>query len=105
MIFSFFLLLVSICITGKAGHTKGRAAQAALPSEVFFLLVVTIVRTFVAGRALGTGVLALGAAALGIVGIALRTVVCIVCICRVGRIIRVVRTHSRMTSCNKYLQP
>ena len=100
MIFSFFLLLVSICITGKAGHTKGRAAQAALPSEVFFLLVVTIVRTFVAGRALGTGVLALGAAALGIVGI-----VCVVCICRVGRIIRVVRTHSRMTSCNKYLQP
>ena len=100
MIFSFFLLLVSICITGKAGHTKGRAAQAALPSEVFFLLVVTIVRTFVAGRALGTGVLALGTAALGIVGI-----VCVVCICRVGRIIRVVRTHSRMTSCNKYLQP
>lgn len=103
MIFSFFLLLVSICITGKAGHTKGRAAQAALPSEVFFLLVVTIVRTFVAGRALGTGVLALGAAALGIVGIV--GIVCVVCICRVGRIIRVVRTHSRMTSCNKYLQP
>ena len=63
------------------------------------LLVVTIAGAFAVGRALGTGVLALGAAALGIV-----CVICIVRICRVGRIIRVVRTHSRMTSCNKYLQ-
>ena len=100
MIFSFFLLLDSICITGKAGYTKGRAADAALPSADSLLLVITVVRAFVAGRALGTGILALGAAVPGIVGI-----VCVVCICRVGRIIRVVRTHSRMTSCNKYLQP
>lgn len=85
----------------KAGHTEGRAADAALPSANLLFLVIMVLRAFVTGRALGAAALGriLGAAALCIVCIA--RVVCIVC---VGRIIHVVRTHSRMTSCNKYLQ-
>ena len=90
MIFSFFLLLVSICITGSAGHTK---TERSILRSVFVctLLVIAVVRALVLGRrTLGTGILAaLGAAVFRIVRI-----VCIVGVCRVGRIICVVRTHN-----------